>query len=60
MIYKYLFILILLIALFFIINSIIWLRCKTITNINDIIIEYIIYLNYIIIIATLLYLVLYK
>lgn len=60
MIYKYLFIFVLLIVLFFIINSIIWLRCKKITNINDIIIEYTIYINYIIIIATLLYLVLYK
>lgn len=49
-------IIILLIILFLIINSIIWLKNKKITNINDIIIEYIIYGNFIFIISSLVYL----
>lgn len=60
MIYKYPIIILLLIAFFFVSNSIIWLRNKTITNINDIIIKYIIYLNYLFIIIAILYLILYK
>jgi len=53
-------ILILLIILFFVFNSIIWLKSKNITNINDIIIKYIIYLNFILIITFIAYLLIYK
>ena len=60
MTYKYPIIILLFIALFFVSNSIIWLRCKTITNINDLIIKYIIYLNYLFIVTAILYLVLYN
>lgn len=47
MIYIILFILIL-IYLFFIVNSIIWLKDKRIININDFIVKYIIYIDFII------------
>lgn len=47
MIYIILFILIL-IYLFFIVNSIIWLKDKHIININDFIVKYIIYIDFII------------
>jgi len=40
-------ILLVIFALFFIFNSIIWLQNKKITNINDIIIKYTIYINFI-------------
>jgi len=53
-------ILILLIILFFVFNSIIWLKSKNITNINDIIIKYIIYFNFILIITFIAYLLIYK
>jgi hypothetical protein len=49
-------IIVLLIALFFIFNSIIWLHGKKIVNINDIIIQYTIYTNFIFVIALLLFL----
>ena len=45
MIYVFIFIIIL-IYLFFIVNSIIWLKNKHITNINDIIVKYIIYIDF--------------
>lgn len=48
-------IIVLIIALFFIINSIIWMKNKKITNINDIIIKYIIYVNFIVIISVLIF-----
>lgn len=56
---NYLLILILLIILFFVFNSIIWLNGKKITNINDIIIKYLIYINFIIISAVIIYLLFY-
>ena len=40
-------ILLVIFALFFIFNSIIWIQNKKITNINDIIIKYTIYINFI-------------
>ena len=46
-----------LIYLFFIINSIIWLKDKTIININDKIIKYVIYIDCIIYISLLLFLI---
>jgi len=52
-------ILILLIILFFVFNSIIWIDRKKLTNINDIIIRYLIYLNFFVIIALILYLLFY-
>lgn len=45
MIYVFIFIIIL-IYLFFIVNSIIWLKNKHITNINDIIVKYIVYIDF--------------
>jgi len=48
------FIIVLFILLFFVLNSIIWLKHKKIKNINDKIIEYTIYINFIIIISILL------
>jgi len=62
MIYILLFI-ILLIYLFLIINSIIWLKDKQMTNINDKIVKYIIYTDFIIftiILLGLIYLYLYN
>jgi hypothetical protein len=62
MIYILLFI-ILLIYLFLIINSIIWLKDKQMTNINDKIVKYIIYTDFIIftiILLVLIYLYLYN
>jgi len=44
------------IALFFIFNSIIWIKDKTIKNINDKIIKYIIYVNFIVISGILIFL----
>ena len=40
-------ILLVIFALFFIFNSIVWIQNKKITNINDIIIKYTIYINFI-------------
>jgi hypothetical protein len=54
---KLLIIISLIIFLFFIVNSIIWLNQMKFTNINDIIIKYIIYINFIIIILSLLFLI---
>lgn len=54
---KILIIISLIIFLFFIVNSIIWLNQMKITNINDIIIKYIIYINLIIIILALLFII---
>jgi hypothetical protein len=45
MIYIFIFIIIL-IYLFFIVNSIIWLKNKNMTNINDIIVKYIVYIDF--------------
>ena len=45
----------LLIVLFLVFNSVIWLKNKKITDINDKIIEYIIYLNFIIISCVLIF-----
>jgi hypothetical protein len=45
MIYVFIFIIIL-IYLFFIVNSIIWLKNKDMTNINDIIVKYIVYIDF--------------
>jgi hypothetical protein len=56
MIYILLFIL-LLIYLFFIVNSIIWLKDKHMININDIIVKYIIYFDFCIYTLILLFLV---
>lgn len=49
----------LLIILFFVFNSIIWIDGKKLTNINDIIIKYLMYMNFIIIIAIIIYLLFY-
>jgi hypothetical protein len=54
---KLLIIISLIIFLFFIVNSIIWLNQMKFTNINDIIIKYIIYINFILIILSLLFLI---
>ena len=56
MIYIFLFIL-LLIYLFFIVNSIIWLKNKNMININDFIVKYIIYIDFCIYALILLFLV---
>ena len=56
MIYILLFIL-LLIYLFLIVNSIIWLKDKNIVNINDIIVKYIIYIDFCIYSSLLLFFV---
>lgn len=56
---NYLIIIVLLIILFFVFNSIIWINRKKLNNINDIIIKYLIYLNFIIIIAIIIYLLFY-
>jgi hypothetical protein len=56
MIYIFLFIL-LLIYLFFIVNSIIWLKDKNMININDFIVKYIIYIDFCIYALILLFLV---
>jgi hypothetical protein len=45
----------LLIVLFLVFNSVIWLKNKKITDINDKIIEYIIYLNFIVISCVLIF-----
>jgi|694.fasta_scaffold00814_21 hypothetical protein len=45
MIYIFVFIIIL-IYLFLLVNSIIWLKDKNITNINDLIVKYIIYIDF--------------
>jgi hypothetical protein len=45
MIYIFVFIIIL-IYLFLLVNSIIWLKNKNMTNINDIIVKYIIYIDF--------------
>jgi hypothetical protein len=47
---------IVIVALFFIFNSIIWLKNKNIKNINDKIIKYTIYINFIIVSVLLLFL----
>ena len=57
---NYLLIIGLLIILFFVFNSIIWIDGKKLININDIIIKYLIYMNFIIIIAIIIYLLFYK
>lgn len=44
-----------LVYLFFIVNSIIWLKDKTIVNINDKIVSYIIYIDFIIFTSILLF-----
>jgi hypothetical protein len=49
-------IIVLLIFLFLIMNSIIWMKNKKITNINDIIIQYTIYINFILLIFILIFL----
>lgn len=54
---KILIIISLIIFLFFVVNSVIWLNQMKITNINDIIIKYIIYINLIIIILALLFII---
>jgi hypothetical protein len=54
---KFLIIISLIIFLFFVVNSVIWLNNMKITNINDIIIKYIIYINLIIIILALLFII---
>jgi len=54
---KILIIISLIIFLFFVVNSVIWLNNIKITNINDIIIKYIIYINLIIIILVLLFII---
>jgi len=59
LIINYLFLIGLLIILFFIFNSIIWIQRKNITNINDLIIKYLLYLNFISIIALIVYLLFY-
>jgi len=51
---------ILIIYLFLIVNSIIWIKGKKIKNINDKIIVYIIYINFIIISGLLIFISLYK
>jgi hypothetical protein len=56
---NYLIIIGLLIILFFVFNSIIWIDKKKLTNINDIIIRYLMYMNFIIIIAIIIYLLFY-
>jgi hypothetical protein len=56
MIYIILFIIIL-IYLFFIVNSIIWLKDKNMININDLIVRYIIYIDFAIYSSILLLLV---
>jgi hypothetical protein len=56
MIYIILFIIIL-IYLFFIVNSIIWLKDKNMININDIIVKYLIYIDFAIYSSILLLLV---
>lgn len=56
MIYIILFIIIL-IYLFFIVNSIIWLKDKNMININDLIVKYIIYIDFAIYSSILLLLV---
>jgi hypothetical protein len=48
-------ILILLVYIFFIVNSVIWLKDKKIKNINDIIVKYIIYTDLIFFIILLLF-----
>jgi hypothetical protein len=53
------FTILLIIFLFFILNSIIWIQRKKITNINDKIIVYIIYLNFIIISGILIFISFY-
>jgi hypothetical protein len=49
----------LIIFLFFIVNSIIWIKGKKIKNINDKIIVYIIYLNFILVSGLLIFISLY-
>jgi hypothetical protein len=56
MIYIFLFILIIF-YLFFIVNSIIWLKNKNMININDFIVKYIIYIDFCIYALILLFLV---
>jgi len=56
---NYIIIIGLLIILFFVFNSIIWIDKKKLTNINDIIIRYLMYMNFIIIIAIIIYLLFY-
>lgn len=48
-------IIVLLIAFFFVFNSIIWLKNKRMKNVNDIIVKVIIYVNFVIIIGLLLF-----
>jgi len=48
-------IILLLILLFFIFNSIIWINNKKSKNINDIIIKYIIYINFLVVICLLIF-----
>lgn len=48
-------IIVLLIAFFFVFNSIIWLKNKRMKNVNDIIVKVIIYVNFLIIIGLLLF-----
>jgi hypothetical protein len=47
----------LLLYIFFIVNSIIWLKTKPIVNINDKIIKYIIYIDFIIFTSVLLFII---
>lgn len=47
---------IVIVALFFIFNSIIWLKNKNIKNINDKIIKYTIYINFVVVSVLLLFL----
>jgi hypothetical protein len=56
MIYIFIFILIIF-YLFFIVNSIIWLKNKNMININDFIVKYIIYIDFCIYALILLFLV---
>ena len=56
MIYIFLFILIIF-YLFFIVNSIIWLKNKNMININDFIVKYIIYIDFCIYALILIFLV---
>jgi|688.fasta_scaffold00787_21 hypothetical protein len=52
---KIILIILLLILLFFIFNSIIWIKNKKSKNINDIVIKYIIYINFVVVISLLIF-----
>jgi hypothetical protein len=53
----YIIIFLLLLYIFFIVNSIIWLKTKPIVNINDKIIKYIIYIDFIVFTSILLFII---